>query len=80
MTSNEIVNILENEIFDGFEVKYKEYQSIPMGRSLHFTVAPNVSKETVDKQMIEKFGRSFNSFDGIDYLFIVTNGTKLERK
>ena len=22
MTSNEIVNILENEIFDGFEVKY----------------------------------------------------------
>ena len=80
MTSNEIVNILENEIFDGFEVKYKEYQSIPMGRSLHFTVAPNVSKETVDKQMIEKFGRSFNSFDGTDYLFIVTNGNKLERK
>lgn len=80
MTSNEIVNILENEIFDGFEVKYKEYQSVPMGRSLHFTVTPNISKETVDKQMIEKFGRSFNSFDGTDYLFIVTNGTKLERK
>lgn len=51
-----------------------------MGRSLHFIVTPNVSKETVDKQMIEKFGRSFNSFDGTDYLFIVTNGTKLERK
>lgn len=80
MTSNEIVNILENKIFDGFEVKYKKYQNIPMGRSLHFTVTPNVSKEIVDKQMIEKFGRSFNSFDGIDYLFIITNGTKLERK
>ena len=74
MSTNEIINILENE---DLTLKHKTTQSIPMGRSIHFTFT--LPKEEVSKEMIKRFGRDFNRYEGNEALFFVTNGVSLTK-
>ena len=73
MSTKEIIDILENE---QLTLKYKNIQNIPMGESIHFTfTAP---KEEISKEMIKRFGRDFNRYEGNEALFFVTNGEKIK--
>ena len=72
MTTQEIINILENE---KLPIKYTKTESIPMGRSIHFKYA--CSKDELSKKMLEKFGRDFNIYNNDEVCFFITNGTKL---
>lgn len=48
-----------------------------MGESIHFTfTAP---KEEISKEMIKRFGRDFNRYEGNEALFFVTNGVSLKK-
>lgn len=72
--TKEIINILENE---QLTLKYKNIQNIPMGESIHFTfTAP---KEEISKEMIKRFERDFNRYEGNEALFFVTNGVSLKK-
>lgn len=72
--TKEIISILENE---QLTLKYKNIQNIPMGESIHFTfTAP---KEEISKEMIKRFGRDFNRYEGNEALFFVTNGVSLKK-
>lgn len=74
MSTKELINILENE---QLTLKYKNIQNIPMGESIHFTfTAP---KEEISKEMIKRFGRDFNRYEGNEALFFVTNGVSLKK-
>lgn len=72
MDTNEIINILENE---DLTLKFRKIENIPMGRSIHFFCP----KEELSKEMIKRFGRDFNKYDGNEVLFINTNGVNLEK-
>lgn len=72
--TKEIINILENE---QLTLKYKNIQNIPMGESIHFTFT--ASKEEISKEMIKRFGRDFNRYEGNEALFFVTNGVSLKK-
>ena len=74
MDTNEIINILENE---NLTLKFRKIENIPMGRSIHFSFS--CSKEELSKEMIKRFGRDFNKYDGSEVLFINTNGVNLEK-
>jgi len=74
MTTQEIINILENE---NLTLKLASIENIPMGRSIHFKYS--CSKEELSKNMLEKFGRDFNIYNNDEVYFFVTNGTKLEK-
>ena len=74
MDTNEIINILENE---NLTLKFRKTESIPMGHSIHFSFS--CSKEELSKEMIKRFGRDFNKYDGNEALFINTNGVNLEK-
>lgn len=74
MTTYEIINILENE---GLTLKYKRIENIPMGRSIHFSFT--LPKEELSKEMIKRFGRDFDIYEGDEASFFVTNGTKLTK-
>ena len=74
MDTNEIINILENE---NLTLKFKKIENIPMGRSIHFS--SSCSKEELSKEMIKRFRRDFNKYDGNEVLFINTNGVNLEK-
>ena len=74
MSTTEIINILENE---NLTLKCKCIQNIPMGRSIHFTfTAP---REEISKEMVKRFGRDFNRYEGNEALFFVTNGVSLTK-
>lgn len=75
MTTQEIINILENE---NLTLKLASIENIPMGRSIHFKY--NCSKEELSKNMLEKFGRDFNIYNNDEVYFFVTNGTKLDKR
>lgn len=74
MDTNEIISILENE---DLTLKYKRIESIPMGRSIHFSFT--CSKEELSKEMLKRFGRDFNIYENNEAVFINTNGVKLEK-
>lgn len=76
MSEKKIIDILENE---GLTLKHKITQSIPMGRSIHFTFT--LPKEEISKEMIKRFGRDFNRYeDGKnEALFLLTNGVTLTK-
>lgn len=74
MTTYEIINILENE---GLTLKYKRIENIPMGCSIHFSFT--LPKEELSKEMIKRFGRDFDIYEGNEAMFFVTNGTKLTK-
>lgn len=74
METNEIISILENE---GLTLKYKRIESIPMGRSIHFSFT--CSKEELSKEMLKRFGRDFNIYENNEAVFINTNSVKLEK-
>ena len=75
MSTNEIINILENE---GLTLKHKTTQSIPMGRAIRFTFA--LPKEEISKEMIKRFGRGFDFYDEKnEAVFILTNGVSLTK-
>ena len=74
MSSKEIIDILENE---QLTLKYKNIQNIPMGKSIHFTFT--ASKEEISKEMIKRFGRDFNRYEGNEALFLITNGVSLKK-
>lgn len=74
MSSKEIIDILENE---QLTLKYKNIQNIPMGKSIHFTFT--VPKEEISKEMIKRFGRDFNRYEGNEALFLITNGVSLKK-
>ena len=86
MDTNEIINILENE---NLTLKFRKIENIPMGRSIHFSFScPKESpllntlesvKEELSKEMIKRFGRDFNKYDGNEVLFINTNGVNLKK-
>ena len=74
MSTKEIINILENE---QLTLKYKNIQNIPMGESIHFTfTAP---KEEISKEMIKRYARDFNRYEGNESLFFVTNSIKIKK-
>lgn len=75
MTTQEIINILENE---NLTLKLVSIENIPMGCSIHFKY--NCSKEELSKNMLEKFGRDFNIYNNDEVYFFVTNRTKLAMK
>ena len=64
MDTNEIINILENE---NLTLKFRKIENIPMGRSIHFSFS--CPKEELSKEMIKRFGRDFNKYDGNEVLF-----------
>ena len=74
MDTNEIINILENE---NLTLKFRKIENIPMGRSIHFSFS--CPKEELSKEMIKRFGRDFNKYDGNEVLFINTNGVNLKK-
>lgn len=74
MSSKEIIDILENE---QLTLKYKNIQNIPMGKSIHFTFT--AQKEEISKEMIKRFGRDFNRYEGNEALFLITNGVSLKK-
>ena len=76
MDTNEIINILENE---NLTLKFRKIENIPMGRSIHFSFSFSCSKEELSKEMIKRFGRDFNKYDGSEVLFINTNGVNLKK-
>ena len=74
MDTNEIINILENE---NLTLKFIKVENISTGRSIHFSFS--CPKEELSKEMIKRFGRDFNKYDGNEVLFINTNGVNLEK-
>ena len=76
MDTNEIINILENE---NLTLKFIKVENISMGRSIHFSFSFSCSKEELSKEMIKRFGRDFNKYDGNEVLFINTNGVNLKK-
>ena len=76
MDTNEIINILENE---NLTLKFRKIENIPMGCSIHFSFSFSCLKEELSKEMIKRFGRDFNKYDGSEVLFINTNGVNLKK-
>ena len=74
MSTDEIISILENE---GLTLKYKKTESIPMGRSIHFSFT--CTKEELSKEMMKRFGRDFNIYENNEVIFFNTNGVRLEK-
>lgn len=72
MNTNEIIKILENEL----PVKYVKTESIPMGRSIHFSY--NCDKEQLSSMMKNTFGIDFVYLDN-EACFFITNGTQLKK-
>ena len=50
-------------------------QGLP--QHIHFSFS--CPKEELSKEMIKRFGRDFNKYDGNEVLFINTNGVNLEK-
>ena len=48
-----------------------------MGRSIHFSFS--CPKEELSKEMMKRFGRDFNRYDGNEVLFLNTNGVSLKK-
>ena len=74
MNTEEIISILENE---NLTLKFEKVENIPMGRLIHFSFS--CPKEELSKEMIKRFGRDFNRYDGNEALFINTNGVSLKK-
>lgn len=74
MNTEEIISILENE---NLTLKFKKVENIPMGRSIHFSFS--CPKEELSKEMLKRFGRDFNKYEGNEVLFLNTNGVILKK-